>query len=85
MHFQNLLGLPLERARELGDEELVVVTSGPPFLARGYTPHWCGERVVRVRALSEGKIELLVARELVGEERVALIDKRAAGKDSPKR
>ncbi|RYX82265.1 hypothetical protein EON83_20605 [bacterium] len=85
MHFENVLGLPLNLVRELLDEELVVVATEPPFLARGYTPHWGEERVVRVRALSEGKIEVLVARELVGEERVVMNDKRRAGKDAPKR
>lgn len=85
MHFENLLGLPLGLARELLEQEAVVVRSGPPFLARGYTPHWGQERVVRVRALSEGKVEILVARELVGEERLISNDKRTAGKDDAKR
>ncbi|BCM89821.1 hypothetical protein IAD21_01669 [Abditibacteriota bacterium] len=85
MRFENLLGLPLGRARELLSEELVVIQTAPPFLPRGYTPHWGEERVLRVRALSEGKIEILVAHELVGEERAVFNDKRTAGKDAAKR
>lgn len=85
MHFENLLGLPLGLARKLLEGEPVVVQSGPPFLARGYTPHWGQERVVRVRSLSEGQIELLVAPELVGEERQISNDKGAAGRNDAKR
>lgn len=81
MPFENLPGLPLDEARQLLDEEPVVVHSAPPFFPRGYTAHFGRERVVRARSLADGKIELLVARELISEERVAN-DKGAGGKES---
>lgn len=70
MNPQSLLGLTLQNARELLDSQaqIVVIESAPPFHPRGYTPFWGEPRVVRARAL-EDHLELLVARELVGEER----------------
>jgi len=67
----SLLALPLQNAlNSLGNErEIVVVRSAPPFHPRGYTPFWGEERVVRVRELEGGRVELCVARELIGEER----------------
>lgn len=80
MQFENLLGLPLRLVRASIEGEIVVVQTAPPFLARGYTPHWGEERVLRIRELPEGKIELLVASELVGEERSPFKDKRSSHK-----
>ncbi len=57
--------------------EVVVIESAPPFHPRGYTPFWGEARVIRGRELEQGRVELLVVRELVGEER--------AGKASPAR
>ena len=85
MHFENLLGLPLSLARELLEGEPVVVQSAPPILPRGYTPHWGEERVMRVRALAQGQVELLVGRELVGEERLNSNDKATGGKGDARR
>ncbi len=84
MSLDFLLGLPLDAARELLNEEPVVVRSAPPFFPRGYTAHFGLERVVRARTLLDGKTELLVSRELVGEER-ASNDKGAGGKESAAR
>ena len=81
MHPENLLGLPLDDAREMLDEEPIVIESAPPFFPRGYTAHFGVERVVRVRTSETGKFELLVARELLGEER-APNDKGNARKES---
>jgi len=71
MFSQSLLALSLQNALDsLGDErEIVVVRSAPPFHPRGYTPFWGEERVVRVRELESGGLEVCVARELLGEER----------------
>ena len=80
MQFENLLGLPLRIARPLVEGEVVLVSTAPPFTARGYTPHWGEERVLRARKLPDGKIELLVAKELVGEERAPLKEKRSSHK-----
>lgn len=80
MQFENLLGLPLRLVRASIEGEVVVVSTAPPYLARGYTPHWGEQRVLRIRELPEGKIELLVASELVGEERVQFKDKRSSHK-----
>ena len=79
MRFEFLLGLPLEIARESLDSSLqiVVIESAPPFHPRGYTPHWGEARVIRARDLEPTRVELCVARDLVGEER--------AGKGSPAR
>ncbi len=65
------LGLTLENARQMLDSsvQIVVIESAPPFFARGYTPFWGAWRVVRARELEGEGVELLVARELVGEER----------------
>ena len=84
MSLDSLLGLPLDAARTLLNDEPIVVSSAPPFFPRGYTAHFGVERVVRVRALADGKTELLVSRELVGEER-ASNDKSAGGKESAAR
>jgi len=67
----SILGLPLQNALDsLGDgREIVVVRSAPPFHPRGYTPFWGEERVVRVREFEDGRVEVCVARELLGEER----------------
>jgi len=67
----SLLALSLQNALDsLGNErEIVIVRSAPPFHPRGYTPFWGEERVVRVRELEDGRVELCVARELLGEER----------------
>ena len=81
MHPENLPGLPLDHARELLNEEPTVISSAPPFFPRGYTAHFGLERVVRVRELPDGKLELLVARELLSEER-APNDKGAGRKES---
>jgi len=81
MRFENLLGLPLDLARELLEGEPVVIQSAPPFFPRGYTAHFGEFRVVRARQLTDGKLELLVARELLSEER-APNDKGGGKKES---
>jgi hypothetical protein len=69
MNLDSLLGLTLNDARaSLDSVQIVVIESAPPFHPRGYTPFWGEPRVVRARAF-ENSLELLVARELVGEER----------------
>jgi len=72
MAIQHLLALPLEAAIEIlqaQETEFLVARTAPPFHPRGYTPFWGAERVVRVRELGENRVELCVARELIGEER----------------
>ena len=72
-----LTGLALAVARSLCElmpeadaTEIQVFESEPPFLAKGYTPVWGEWRVLRARR-REGVLELTVARELLGEVRVA--------------
>jgi hypothetical protein len=76
----NLLGLTLaeaqavcasreEGAPEDGGREVRVVETGPPFEPRHYTPIWGEWRVLRAQE-QNGILELLVARELLREEKV---------------
>lgn len=63
----NLLGLALPRALELLEGKAIVLETAPPFAPKGRVPVWGEARVVRVRETADAT-ELLVARELLGEE-----------------
>lgn len=66
----SLLNLTLLEARELcGTRELEIIETAPPFAPRHYTPEWGQWRVIRERALDNGTLQLVVARELLREIR----------------
>ncbi|PQV64723.1 hypothetical protein B1R32_104222 [Abditibacterium utsteinense] len=65
-----IIGLPLFLALEMLDEAPIVVRTAPPFVSKTRIPIWGEERVVRVTT-GEGRLELLVARELLGEDKVS--------------
>ena len=65
-----IIGLPLSHALEMLDEAPIVVHTVPPFVSKTRIPIWGEERVVRATT-TQGRLELLVARELLGEEIVA--------------
>lgn len=70
----NVIGLSLSQARELlgellGERAIEVVETAPPWEPRHYTPIWGEWRVVRTRERTDGQLELLVARELLREDR----------------
>ena len=49
--------------------ELRVIETAPPFVSKHHAPIWGDWRVVRVTQ-TEKSLELLVARELLGEEKL---------------
>ena len=66
----HLLGLPLPLAlNELGERETRIIETAPPFAPRHYTPIWGELRILRARETADGVLELLVARELLREEK----------------
>ena len=66
----SLLGLTLVQAQAAcAGREVSVIETAPPFTPRHYTPIWGQWRVLR-SCESEGRVELLVARELLREEKI---------------
>ena len=63
----DILGLPLSLALELLDSEPKIIETAPPFAPKNRVPIWGEARVLRVLERESG-LELLVARELLGEE-----------------
>ncbi len=63
-----IIGLPLSLALEILDETPIVVDTAPPFVSKTRIPIWGEERVLRATR-KEGRLELLVARELLGEDK----------------
>ena len=65
-----MLGQTLEQILpQLGGREVRIVETAPPFVPRGYVPIWGQKRVVRLRELPDGALEIVVARELLREEK----------------
>ncbi len=63
-----IIGLPLSLALEMLDETPLIIETAPPFVSKTRIPVWGEKRVVRATK-NEGRLELLVARELLGEEK----------------
>ncbi len=67
---QNLLGLTLAEAQTAcAGREVKVIETAPPFTPRHYIPVWGEWRVLRAKEQNDS-IELLVARELLREEKI---------------
>ncbi len=61
-----LIGIPLSLALETLSEPPTIIETAPPFPSKTRIPTWGEWRVLRVREI-ENRLELLVARELLGE------------------
>ncbi len=65
-----IIGLPLSLALEMLGESPEIIETAPPFVSKTRVPVWGELRVLRATQ-NEGRIQLLVARELLGEEKVS--------------
>ncbi len=65
----DIIGLPLPDAVKLLPAAPTITETAPPFVSKTRIPIWGELRVVRV-VEREGGVELLVARELLGEDKI---------------
>ena len=66
-----IIGLPLSDALEMLPSAPSLIETAPPFPSKTRIPIWGEARVLRVLE-RDGMFELLVARELLGEEKAPI-------------